>query len=210
MQLSLLGYDPTLTTPTAGQLKTALGQLRGRPHGTKDAVWGLDSAAIVSLLNLDPFTGPDSTHTLLDPNRFTAATTDQNLPASFQVGGNDVMATTIHTISATDLQSTATTLSRTEVDNAGPLAFLGIGPSEDKNMVTSFTQRASSQSTIGRTVTNAYTLHGTTADHYHCDVYYDNVFGTFAFRDPITEFEPVDKIYQGDPACRRTNHYHGN
>ncbi|MES1159935.1 MAG: hypothetical protein ABUM51_04195, partial [Bacteroidota bacterium] len=194
MQLALLGYDPTLTTPTAGQLKTALVQLRGRPHGTKDAVWGLDSASILNLLNLDPFTGPDSTHTALDPARFSAATTDQGMPASFQVGGNDVMATIVHTIMATDLQASASSQSLTEVDKAGPLAFLGIGPSEDKTLVTSFTQRASSQSTIGRTVTNSYTLHGTTADHYHCDVFYDNVFGTFAFRDPVTEFERVERI----------------
>ncbi len=87
MEISLLGYDQTLKLPSVQQLNNALAGLKGKPAGTLDPDWGIDSASIESLIKLDPFTGPQGQYTQLDPARFTLAHKTDGTDAQFQVGG---------------------------------------------------------------------------------------------------------------------------
>ena len=184
MELTLLGYDQTLRTPNVYELHEALERLKGKPKGTRDAVWNVDAVGIESLLALDPFTGPRGPYTTLDPARFTIAQKADNTEAKFQNGGADIQVSVSHAVSSTDTRATTTTTSTLEVDKAGFLSFLGIGETENKTLQYSYSKSLSSAYTIGQTLTAQFTLHGDgEKDHYKCAVYFDNVFGTFAFRD---------------------------
>ncbi len=183
LHLMMLGYEPELKTPTARQLKKQLASLRGKPAGTKDSKWHIDAKSLAGLLSLDPFTGPNGAFSQPDPKRFTVATKLDGSAAVFQNGGAKLGIAVSHQVTTTDSHSTAEVRTSVEVDKPGFLSFLG-GPSEDKTIQLVYSKSVSSQYTTGQTVTGAFTLNGDgNIDHYHCQVFFDNVFGTFAFRD---------------------------
>ncbi|OCX51135.1 hypothetical protein BEL04_20715 [Mucilaginibacter sp. PPCGB 2223] len=195
MEFVLLGYNPTLKTPSAWQLKAALGGLVNRPPGARDAQWNLDARSIASLLALDPFTGPNGAQTQLDPARFSIAHKLDGSQASFQNGGVDETETVSHQVTASDLQSTVISSSTIEVDKPGFLSFLGLGETGDRTIQSTFSKSASVQLTNGQSIVQSFTLHGDgLMDHYYCEVYFDNVFGTFAFRDNSTELSTANSV----------------
>lgn len=184
MEISLLGYDQTLKLPSVQQLNDALSRLKGAPVGTQDEIWGIDSASIQSLINLDPFVGPQGQFVQLDPGRFVLAHKTDGTDALFQIGGPDVVGSVTHQVQGGDSHATAMTNSTLEVDKPGFLSFLGLGEMEEKTVQYNFSKSISSGYTVGQTLTGQFTLHGDGKnDHYKCAVYFDNVFGTFAFRD---------------------------
>jgi hypothetical protein len=190
MQLALVGYEPTLKMPSAKDLKDALESLRFKPKGTKDVHWQIDAVAIQSLLNLDPFTGPGCAKTRLDPTRFSLAHKLDGSAALYQNGGATESIVVTHQTSASDLHSTTSTVSTIETQTAGFLSFLGLGPSEDQMLQMSYSKSATTQNAITQIISAGYDLFGQTGcDDYSCEVYFDNVFGTFAFRDNKDDLE---------------------
>lgn len=194
LELSLLGYDPTLHFPSAIQLKQALMGLSGRPSGTKDPEWEIDSGAIASLLELDPFTGRSGASSILDPRRFTPAQNIDGGNASFQIGGAELDVEISHEVVNSDLQSSASTNAGIEIDKSAILGFLGFGQSTDQTVQSSYTKNESSQYITGQTIKGSFTLNGSNEDHYYCDVYFDNVFGTFAFRNSAPDLDTIFKV----------------
>jgi hypothetical protein len=194
LQLLLLGYEPELKTPTARQLKQELVSLRGKPEGTLDPLWKIDSKSITSLLALDPFTGQNGPFAKPDPTRFVIARKTDGSEASFQNGGADETISVSHKIESTDQHSLATVVTNTETDKPGFLSFLG-GPTEDKTIQMVYSKSTSSQYKVGQSLTGAFTLYGDgDRDHYHCEVFFDNVFGTFAFRDNSLELDGNNSV----------------
>lgn len=195
MQLAILGYNPTLKTPTMLQLSQALNTLVGKPKGTKDPIWLLDEKTIQSLLTLDPFTGPNGAKTQLNPSRFTLAHKLDGTSASFQNGGTDETETVMHQVMQTDAQSEINTITKIETDKPGFLSFLGLGETDDKTVQSNFSKSSSSQLSTGQSIIDEFTLHGDgNKDHYHCEVYFDNVFGTFAFRDNSDDLNVNNRV----------------
>jgi len=190
MKLTVLGYDPPLRTPSAGQLKAALTTLSAKPAGTIDTAWHVSASSIRALLALDPFTGPAGGTAQLDPVRFRPAFNPDGTPSVFQNGGADITVTVTHQVVQSDFQSTANTSTTVETDKPGFLSFLGIGETDNKTVKSSYSKSTSTQQTVGQTITQDFTLHGDgLADHYTCEVYFDTVFGTFAFRDGSAEMD---------------------
>jgi hypothetical protein len=184
MELSLLGFDQTLKTPSVSQLSESLSGLKRKPAGTLDPTWKIDAKAIQSLISLDPFTGSQGQYTQLDPSRFTIAHKGDGTEARYQNGGADIPVSISHQVQSGDSHASATVNSTLEEDKPGFLAFLGIGETENKTIQYSYSKSASSGYTIGETLTAQFVLHGDgKTDHYECEVFFDNVFGTFAFRD---------------------------
>jgi hypothetical protein len=183
INLMLLGHDPELRTPSASQLKKALASLNGKPASTRDAIWHIDAKNIRSLLALDPFTGPNGAFSQPDPARFAIVYKPDGTEAYYQNGALSQTVKISHEVITTDASLTTTAIIDLEVDKPGFLSFLG-GPSEDKMVELIYSKSMYSQYTVGKIVTGSFTLNGDgDKDHYHCEVFFDNVFGTFAFRD---------------------------
>jgi hypothetical protein len=209
MKLTLIGYDPSLKTPSAKQLADALRDLRLKPPGTKDDNWHLDCNAIQSLLDLDPFTknGGDAS-VQLDPSRFTIARKLDGSDAVFQNGAADETETITHQITTTDLHSIVSVTTTVETDKPGFLSFMGIGETDEKTLSSTFSNGSSSLSVIGQTVSAQFTLHGNGHESYNCAAYFDNIFGTFAFRDYSAELDNANNI--GGTVLNAQNHIMSN
>jgi hypothetical protein len=176
MSLVLLGADG-LAQPTAQQLKNVLEDLKTKPPGTKDPQWQVDAGAIESLLRLDPFVAGGPSAILLPP-RFVDVS-----HMIIEVGGGQQSVSAMHTISTADVETAANSTTNVENDSAGFLSFLGIGVTQNQVLQSQISQSSSAQAANGQTFSQQYTLNGNGNEYYSCEVYFDVVFGTFAFRD---------------------------
>jgi hypothetical protein len=176
MSLAILGFDGS-AQPTAQQLRNALAELSMQPAGTKHPVWKADAAGIESLLRLDPFVAGGSA-AVLTPPRFVDVS-----HGAVEIGGGTQTFTATHTITSTDLATKVNTTTTVENDTAGFLSFLGLGVTQTQTLQSQVSQSNSSQDSTAKTVTQQYTLNGNGNEYYSCEVYFDVVFGAFAFRD---------------------------
>jgi hypothetical protein len=186
MTLAMLGFDG-LAQPTVQQLKTALIDLQTQPTGTKHAQWKADSSAIESLLQLDPFVAGGAAAVLLPP-RFVDVS-----HGAVEMGGGTMNYTATHTVTSTDLSTRVNTITKVENDNTGFLSFLGLGVTQTQGLQSQISQSNSSQDSTTKTVSQQYTLNGNGNEYYSCEVYFDAVFGSFAFRD-VTSFQGASAI----------------
>ena len=180
VQLAILGYD-SFVQETASQLVARLAALESQPAGTIDAEARVDAPTLRAILALDPFIGGGAA-VPLDPARYAYWNT-------VQVGGGSESVTAAHQMSSTDTQAQTHVQTFAETDSAGWLSALGIGVTESRTVTTQTTQSSSSQVANGQTVSQTYTLYGDGAHFYASEIYYDRVFGTFAFRDAGAELD---------------------
>jgi hypothetical protein len=184
MGLVLLGVDG-FSQATVSQLKAVLLTLKNQSPGAKDAQWHLNSASINSLLTLDPFTngGPRS---IPDPSRFIDIS-----QATIQTSGQTFQRTFNYTVSTFNANSTAKTVTDIENDNPGFASFLGLGLTADQTIQSQIGQSASLQNSSGQALSQPFTFNGDGNEVYSCRVYYDVIFGTFAFRD-VSPQNPIE------------------
>ena len=188
IRLALLGYEG-VAFRTAGFLK----------ENVDTGASGLSRETAEALLALDPFVagGPN---TSLPAARFEPVTT-------IELNGVDFIQTVSQTITQTDLQATTNTRTTVEDFRAGALAFLGIGVTEDEKVVSTITQRNATSVTTSRTVSTGVELHAGSDELYAIAVFYDRVFGTFAFQSAplLTEavLEGSARTPTGQPLVRQ-------
>jgi hypothetical protein len=175
MQLAVLGYSSAIQT-SAAQLQQALKSLQGKPQGTLDSQWALDEVSIRALLSIDPFAagGPGVE---LPSSRFVLVT---ERPVEIGAGETDVTYT--HTVTSSEMSSTNQITAQSETDSPGFLSFLGIGITQLKTVSWQISQGSSTQNSASATYSNAYKMFGSGSEHYAFEVYFDVVFGVFAFR----------------------------
>lgn len=192
MQLAIIGYDGFVQA-TAQQLSSALKSLQSKPAGTVDPEMHVDAATLSSILALDPFVAGGQT-LIPDPKRFT-----QNSPV-LNIDGGLLSYLASKTIVTTDLNSTAHTVTKVNSDAAGFLSFLGLGVTDTSTTQVQTTLSSSLQSSVGKTLTQQVTLFGDGKSIYQCQIYFDNVFGTFAFRfvDPKLSTVKIAGIAYGN------------
>jgi len=176
MSLAVLGQDGINQT-TAQQLKTALEGLQGKPAGTQDPNVHCDAAAIQSLLDLDPFVAGGSSAVLAGP-RFVDIS-----QGAIEIGAGSQTYTASHSLTKTDMTGIARSTTDVENDSAGFLSFLGLGVPQTQTLQSQLTQTTAAQTSTGQTFTQTYTFYGDGNEYYSSEVYFDVVFGSFAFRD---------------------------
>jgi mannose/fructose/N-acetylgalactosamine-specific phosphotransferase system component IIB len=83
-----------------------------------------------------------------------------------------------------DLQTTVDTKTNIEQDSPGFLSCVGLGVTENKTLQTQISQSSSAQNSTSKTFSQEFIFNGNGEDdNYACEVYFDVVFGVFAFRD---------------------------
>jgi hypothetical protein len=175
LTLALLGYD-AIGHIGVDFLKTHLGNTTQT---------GLDRDTGQALLNLDPFVagGPEAS---LSPARF-------DLVKTYDVRGIDGWHTEpfSQTITQVDRDATTNFTVKLEDYRKGWLSFLGLGVTEDKAVKTTVTHSSSTEATQTITTEVSVTFFGGADEVYSVEVYYDRVFGTFAFRNVSVRAKPV-------------------
>ena len=180
MTLAILGFDGSVQA-TAGQLKEARKTLITQNSGLKHPVYKADTASISAMLKLDPFAtdGPDA---VLLPPRFV----DISKGAVIVTGGGSNISYN-YQLTASDLETNTIMRTQTENDNAGFLSFLGIGVTETKTVQSQISHSSSSQNSVTKTFSSTYNFNGNGSnENYAVEVYFDVVFGAYAFRDVTT------------------------
>jgi hypothetical protein len=175
-QLSILGFDGFVQL-TAAEMKQALTALKAQPAGSISPIAHLNADSISGLLSLDPFVagGPSAK---LDPPRFVDISR-----GIVEVGGGAITESFSYQLQTTDMNTATNTTTTVENDKAGFLASLGIGETETQTLQAQISQTNSSSVSSGETYTQTFTLNTDGIHTYACEVYFDVVFGTFAFRD---------------------------
>jgi hypothetical protein len=177
MRLAVIGSDGTVQA-TAGQLKAARKQLIDQHSGKRHPIYFADTAALTTLIHLDPLATLGPTAALLPP-RFI----DISHGVVHVTGGVSNVSYN-YQLSNTDLHTTFTTKMQTETDNAGFLSFLGWGVTTSGTFQTQITQGSSSQTSTSKNFSANYVFNGNgNNENYATEVYFDVVFGAFAFRD---------------------------
>jgi hypothetical protein len=179
MRLAVLGFDGMVQI-NAGKLTSAWLGLQSQPPGTVDPVAHLNSDSLHALLLLDPFFDgtPSANPTAqLSGTRFVPVSN-----GVVEIAGGLLNEQFTHQISSTDIKTQQATQTYSETDKAGLLSFLGIGVTSTQTIQTSLSQGTSSQNTIGKTATQSFTFNSNPNEYYSCEVYFDVVFGAFAFR----------------------------
>lgn len=175
--IALLGYD-SHSTLWVEQLRSDLASFPPLPMRNEGngPLTGLDRWTIIELLALDPFVagGPMAT---LDPSRFVAA----NPPRVTGSGGDDSY-TLSHGVVASDRTASSIYRSMTTQTTAGLLAFAGIGVTETSTMKMTSTHTQSQQLTMSEIVSTTLEAHAIGDEQYSIDIFYDRIFGGFAFR----------------------------
>jgi hypothetical protein len=208
MRLAVIGYNPTLNIIAAKRLKEGLVYLTSHPTAKKDTISHLDAISLRSLLALDPFTGPNGPRTQLDPARFIPADKLDGSSAQFHIiTAGDIPVTSSIKITTGSSQTTVETATTVEVDKPGFLSFLGSGET-DRTIQSTFTHSSSSQSTLSNTYSQSYVLHGNDCDNYNCQIFFDTVFGSWAFRDNSEDMNndnPVSGVIENATGSRLPN-----
>jgi hypothetical protein len=187
MTLALLGSDG-FASPSAQRLQNALSALNSQPPGTVDPDWHIDAVTIAQLLKLDPFVAGGPGVQLPSP-RFAES---QNGVVDPGAGEMTYVAQT--TVTATELTSTTTSTLNVENDSEGLFSsFLNIpiGVTTSQTLQSEVSQSSLNQVASGQSVTQSYNFYNNGSEHYECEVYFDAIFGTFAFRDVTTNAQPA-------------------
>ncbi len=163
---------------------------------------GLSQETIKQLLLLDPFIERDkrafTLRSILTEGATSTSTRASGLPIprfvyvdTYELGGagND-QYNFKHTITASDLNTTTDYSEKVEKFSPGWLSILGIGPQENKKVMTRVTQSSTTEVTTSETVEVKVALYAEEGEDYAVAAYYDRVFGSFAFRE-VEEGEPV-------------------
>jgi hypothetical protein len=173
MTLALLSAD-ALKTMSVAQLKDGLSYLKDKPKGSKDPNLLLNANTIKSLLLLDPFVANSSPK--LDINRFVKITQEPLVP-------NGVYRHTFtQSIQRTDSRASIKTNLYVEDNSKGFMSALGIGVTEDNLLTIQMTQGLETESSDKTEITLKLTANNNGKENYAFDIYYDKVFGTFAFK----------------------------
>jgi hypothetical protein len=185
MQLAVLGHSAAVST-SVNQLQLALKSLHGKPEGTLDAQWALTAESITALLSIDPFVAGGEA-TSLPSSRFVLVS-----DGVLEIGAGETDVSYTHTVSSTELSAQSKITAQSETDSPGFLSFLGLGITQQKTVSWQINQTSSTQSSTSNTFTNSYKLFGNGNEHYALEVYFDVVFGVYAFRSvPINSQSPV-------------------
>lgn len=91
--------------------------------------------------------------------------------------------TKTHTITQTDNTSVENTTVDAQTDKAGFLSFLGVGVTDNNSFQVTLVESTSAQTSIGQKFSSSYTLYSDPSKYYCTEIYFDVVFGSFAFRD---------------------------
>jgi hypothetical protein len=172
--LTLLGHGALTVTP----VENLLNDLSSALHGGA-TLSGLDAPTLQSLLNLDPFTSGGT----LPANRFGFFQTYN------PIGPASVGESLSETITTTD-ESASSSVSTEVVDSSsGWLSAIGLGVTSDGTTTTSLTTGSAGTTSASSAVAATLTLHAAAGESYSMDVYYDRIFGTFAFKPtPVVIF----------------------
>jgi hypothetical protein len=161
VHLALLGQDRNVAH-SVRTLQLSAGEL------------GLEPEELAALLSLDPFVagGPQAN---LDPKRFVYVLT-------LSPGGSVVQ--TSEALSVTLSSQRATTHFSTQAQDfkAGSLSFLGIGVTESVAVQNSISHTSALQESSTFTQKIDAAFHAEEGEFYFVDIYYDSVFGTYAFQ----------------------------
>jgi hypothetical protein len=181
LNLAVLGYD-SIESITVKQLQEDRLAMMIRPVwptvGSAPPTLGpatkLDLKSVQGLLALDPFAmqGPG---TKLDPKRFRHVDT-------YDVNGSTIEQTLAFEASQVDSWSKVNYNANVQDYSQGFLSFLGIGVTETKTLTTKLTESGSNDLRKGTSTAATVQLNAQADELYSVAVYYDTVFGTFAFQ----------------------------
>jgi hypothetical protein len=163
--------------------------------GTSNAVdreTGLDRASIQALLNLDPLAtgGPNAP---LNSSRFVSLGT-------FGINGAQWTHTFSDTFSTSEMNSSTRTVENMEIDQAGWLAFLGLGVTQTRTTAITVTNASSKTDSASHTVSATVTLNAGANEYDNYQFFYDTVFGSILIQEvpapppPPTVKTPVIKL----------------
>jgi hypothetical protein len=169
---SLFDYEQ-LGRVSVSILGADLADLRANPTLSLGSRTGLSAESLTTLLALDPFVAGGA-NAVLPASRFAFV-------GSYTVGGSNGASSQTYSVQNTDLSSTTTYRTTVTDDTSGLLSILGIGVTTDGHEQTTVTQTTSHSISAGSAVTAAYSLNSV-SDVYTIDVYYDRLFGNFAYR----------------------------
>lgn len=165
--LTLLGYDNGPFQIGVGFLKSNLGSMEKT---------GLDRETGQALLDLDPFVaGGESA--VLSQDRFVYNDCFPLLGTGHCEGYSSS-----HTITNVDRQATTTFRTKAEDYRKGFLSFLGLGVLEDEKVMTTVTQSRETEVSVTEKTEVSCNLCCDVDEVYNVEVYFDRVFGTFAFK----------------------------
>jgi hypothetical protein len=163
---------------------TPLGWDGEHSHSVQWISENLDAELAQELLKLDPFT--DDEFSELDPNRFQYKTT-------FDISGMGGCRESEHSHTVEQIDRSTTTNYTTRVENYRPgwLSFLGLGVTEEKTVKTTITQSCSTAESVLHQNSVMARLCADSNENYIVSIYYDRVFGTFAFEPPPAFSKPL-------------------
>lgn len=183
LSLTLIDHDG-LTFVSAQQLKDALERLKDKPADIKDDVLKLNSNSIQELLKLDPFVSGGA-NTTLPPERFRPYDY-----LKYNVGSGGYSGSLSVTTSSEEKKITTKTTTFMETDTKGLLSAIGLGIDEDKVIQSTISQSNIVQSSNSDTFKSDFTFNGNGQEYYSVEIYFDVVFGAFAFRDVTLKDSP--------------------
>lgn len=146
---------------------------------------GLDPSVGQALLNLDPFVAGGPRATLPD-NRYDVAGT-----ADLRGAGAWDRPKFTHDFSQTDLSARSDFTSRVEDYRKGWLSFLGLGVQADETVRFTSSHSSTTETVSGVKTEVELGFFGALDEIYIADVFFDRIFGTFAFRSVPPLMEPV-------------------
>lgn len=160
-QVIVIGHDGIAVT-SAGFLKNG---------GQTD----LDAATVAEFLKLDPFVagGPSAA---LPAERFVHLDT-------IDINGGEISQTESYSVTEEDLKQSTTSHTRVENSKPGFLKYLGLGVTDEGSTKTVIRHSSAVRSTDTRKVSNTIHLFARPDERYTVEVYYDVIFGTFAYRE---------------------------
>lgn len=166
LHLALLGWDRS-----SGFVAETL---RNSP-----AQAGLNPATAQALLGIDPF-GSGGPQANLPSSRFRFA-------LDAELNGFNETFSAGYTITQQDTSTSIQTTTTVTDVTAGLLSFLGIGPSSSSDTTLTTTFSSSTQNTAGKTISDTVNLFAAPDEIYGVEIYYDSIFGTFAYRSVPVE-----------------------
>jgi hypothetical protein len=104
-----------------------------------------------------------------------------------------------HTVTSSEMSSTTKITAQSETDSPGFLSFLGIGITQQKTVSWQISEGSSTQNSASATYSNTYKMFGSGSEHYAFEVYFDVVFGVFAFRSvPVSPPVTISGIVRSE------------
>lgn len=135
----------------------------------------LDPETVAAFLKLDPFVagGPSA---VLPSERFVYLDT-------IDINGGEISQTESYSVTEENLKQSTTSHTRIENSKPGFLKFLGLGVTDEGSTETVIRHSSAVQSSDTRKVSNTIQLFARPDERYSVEIYYDVIFGTFAYRE---------------------------